>query len=81
MKEWGVPFHTIEREWTDPQFFLMLEKRSERIERENKAHKKASSNSPSHSDSGTTRRTSYTQEQAQMFAQEVNRKATVQGTG
>ena len=36
MKVWSVPFHVIENEWTDDQFMEMLDRLSERIEREQK---------------------------------------------
>ena len=40
MKVWGVPFHTIESEWTDDQFYMMLDRLGERLGEEKKAYSK-----------------------------------------
>ena len=47
MDRWHIPFHIIEREWTDDQFFMMIEKMGERLKRENDASKKANKSSAS----------------------------------
>lgn len=67
MKEWHVPFHVIEQEWTDDQFYLMIEQYNERIEREIKAQENNRDRDSRPDNSGTTRHTSYTQEQAQQI--------------
>jgi hypothetical protein len=53
MEKWGVPFHTIENEWTDDQYFLMVEKLSERIERENESQKDTKNRTPNRSGAGS----------------------------
>jgi hypothetical protein len=35
MNIWHVPFHVIESEWTDDQFYSFIERAGERIKREN----------------------------------------------
>lgn len=37
MKEWGIPFHVIENEWTDWQYFMFLDRMNERLEEQAKA--------------------------------------------
>ena len=45
MREWRVPFHVIENEWTDWQYFSMLDRLNERKQAEEKAMKKAQAKS------------------------------------
>ncbi len=56
MNTWHVPFHVIENEWTDDQFYMFLDRAGDRVKRENKASKAGSksSNRGSASASGTT---------------------------
>jgi len=58
MEMWSIPFHTIENEWTDDQFFSMFERAMERFDEQEKAAKKArnkKSNDSSGSHSGKHR--------------------------
>lgn len=55
MKYWGVPFHVIETEWTDDQFFAMLEAASgrEKSVQKKQGRNKAARSSSSHSGAST----------------------------
>ena len=35
MNIWHIPFHVIEEEWTDDQFFMFVDRLGDRIKREN----------------------------------------------
>lgn len=65
MKIWGVPFHVIESEWTDDQFYAMFDRLGERIEAEEKAQKRANKKSSggSVSDGSNTRTRDFTPQQ------------------
>lgn len=51
MKVWGVPFHIIENEWTDDQFFMMVERLGDRVKNENRAQKSGGKRSDGGSES------------------------------
>lgn len=37
MRQWGIPFHTIENEWTERQYRLFVERMNDRLRAEHKA--------------------------------------------
>ena len=39
MRQWGIPFHVIENEWTERQFRLFVERMNDRLKAEHKAAK------------------------------------------
>lgn len=41
MAEWGIPFHVIENEWTDRQFWLMADRLVERMQERRRQERKA----------------------------------------
>jgi hypothetical protein len=57
MDRWHIPFHVIEREWTDDQFFKMVDKMGERLKREHEATKKHSKSRDSGGAGGSNVRT------------------------
>lgn len=41
MKEWGIPFHVIENNWTQRQFDAMTKRLTERWDEERRAHNRS----------------------------------------
>ena len=39
MRQWGIPFHVIENEWTERQYRLFVERMNDRLKAEHKAAK------------------------------------------
>ena len=37
MRQWGIPFHVIENEWTERQYRLFIERMNDRLKAEHKA--------------------------------------------
>ena len=60
MRIWPVSFHTIENEWTDDQFFAMMERAGERAKKENKQLRKNTNRGGASGGGGvSTRRRNY----------------------
>lgn len=79
MKVWHVPFHVIENEWTDEQFVAMLERLTERVEREKEEMDKPS-RKPRSTRTGTSRRVeSRSVGMAEFFATQGAQGAQVNG--
>lgn len=62
MKYWGVPFHVIESEWTDEQFFSLLECANERetsVQKKSRSNKSPSGDGSNFRSGSQTRKRSY----------------------
>jgi len=46
MRQWGIPFHVIENEWTERQYRLFVERMNDRLKAEHKAVKQRGGGGP-----------------------------------
>jgi hypothetical protein len=72
MNVWHIPFNVIEDEWTDDQFFMMVERLGDRIKRENRNQKSggAGRDGSSESNSATSRKQVSTAQLIELSKQE-----------